>query len=92
MRTSKNKELIFLVFLFGLVSCSVVQKKGGGIHTSSSCYWDQNTDGALTLHFQAQILITHPSLLLSASTIYKWESKAILATISFFASFDSSLQ
>ena len=26
-------------------TCSILNKKEGGLHMSSSCYWDSNTDG-----------------------------------------------
>lgn len=27
------------------VSCVIMQKNGAGLHTASSCYWDNTTDG-----------------------------------------------
>jgi dynein light chain Tctex-type 1 len=27
------------------VTCTLLNKKEGGLHMSSSCYWDNNTDG-----------------------------------------------
>ena len=31
-----------------LVNCLIMQKTGAGLHTASSCYWDNSTDGQHT--------------------------------------------
>ena len=28
-----------------IVTCVIMQKNGAGLHTASSCYWDNSTDG-----------------------------------------------
>ena len=28
-----------------VVTCVIMQKNGAGLHTASSCYWDNTTDG-----------------------------------------------
>ena len=33
-----------LVFCIS-VTCVIMQKNGAGLHTASSCYWDNTTDG-----------------------------------------------
>ncbi|CAD7963487.1 unnamed protein product [Amoebophrya sp. A25] len=35
-----------------IVSTTVVQKNGAGIHVSSTCFWEQNTDGNLTFRWE----------------------------------------
>merc|ERR1712130_1034514 len=30
-----------------IVTCVIMQKNGAGLHTASSCYWDNSTDGRL---------------------------------------------
>ena len=30
-----------------IVTCVIMQKNGAGLHTASSCYWDNSTDGTL---------------------------------------------
>ena len=35
-----------------LVTCVVVQKNGAGVHTSSSCFWDNSTDGSCTVRWE----------------------------------------
>ncbi|VDN10996.1 unnamed protein product [Dibothriocephalus latus] len=30
-----------------IVTCVIMQKCGAGLHTASSCYWDNTTDGML---------------------------------------------
>lgn len=32
------------------VTCVIMQKNGAGLHTASSCFWDNTTDGLLS-HF-----------------------------------------
>jgi dynein light chain Tctex-type 1 len=32
--------------------CLIVQKAGGGIHVSSSCYWDSSCDGMVTVRWE----------------------------------------
>ena len=32
-----------------VVTCVIMQKNGAGLHTASSCYWDNETDGASSL-------------------------------------------
>ncbi|GLV40533.1 RIC3 acetylcholine receptor chaperone [Carabus blaptoides fortunei] len=32
-----------------IVTCTIMQKNGAGLHTASSCYWDNNTDGSCTI-------------------------------------------
>eukprot|EP00899_Mesostigma_viride_P019970 jgi/Mesvir1/27975/Mv20178-RA.1 len=31
-----------------VVTCVIMQKTGAGLHTASSCYWDNTTDGSRT--------------------------------------------
>lgn len=31
-----------------LVTCVIMQKNGAGLHTASSCFWDNSTDGKET--------------------------------------------
>jgi len=35
-----------------IVSTTVVQKTGAGIHVSSTCFWEQATDGNLTFRWE----------------------------------------
>ncbi|KAH0795742.1 Dynein light chain Tctex-type 1 [Histomonas meleagridis] len=32
--------------------CLILQKAGGGLHVSSSCYWDSNSDGMVTVRWE----------------------------------------
>ena len=32
-----------------IVTCVIMQKNGAGLHTASSCYWDNSTDGSCTI-------------------------------------------
>lgn len=32
--------------------CLILQKAGGGLYVSSSCYWDSNTDGMVSVHWE----------------------------------------
>ncbi|XP_029459487.1 dynein light chain Tctex-type 3-like [Rhinatrema bivittatum] len=35
-----------------IVSCTVMQKTGAGLHTASSCFWDNRTDGNCTVRWE----------------------------------------
>jgi dynein light chain Tctex-type 1 len=35
--------------LLAAVSCVIMQKNGAGLHTASSCFWDNQTDGSCTV-------------------------------------------
>ena len=34
------------------VSCLILQKGDAGMHMSSTCYWDSNTDGSATIKWE----------------------------------------
>ena len=34
------------------VTCVIMQKNGAGLHTASSCYWDNTTDGSCTVRWE----------------------------------------
>eukprot|EP01046_Picozoa_sp_COSAG06_P044797 COSAG06_NODE_6095_length_3114_cov_1.245108_4_plen_111_part_00 len=38
-----------LTALLAAVSCVIMQKNGAGLHTASSCFWDNQTDGSCTV-------------------------------------------
>ncbi|VEL23260.1 unnamed protein product, partial [Protopolystoma xenopodis] len=35
-----------------IVTCIIMQKNGAGLHTASSCYWDNSTDGSCTVKWE----------------------------------------
>lgn len=35
-----------------IVTCFIMQKTGAGLHTASSCYWDNTTDGSCTVRWE----------------------------------------
>ncbi|KAK3245725.1 Dynein molecular motor protein light chain 1 [Cymbomonas tetramitiformis] len=35
-----------------VVTCVIMQKNGAGLHTASSCYWDNATDGSRTVRWE----------------------------------------
>ena len=35
-----------------IVTAVIMQKNGAGLHTASSCYWDNSTDGSCTLRWE----------------------------------------
>ena len=39
-----GSKCTYLCFLY-VVTCVIMQKNGAGLHTASSCYWDNSTDG-----------------------------------------------
>lgn len=34
------------------VTCTIMQKNGAGLHTASSCFWDNSTDGSCTVRWE----------------------------------------
>ena len=48
-----NYEIFFIwliIFLLIKVTCVIMQKNGAGLHTTSSCFWDNLTDGNFKLN------------------------------------------
>ncbi|KAK0087131.1 hypothetical protein PV325_009284 [Microctonus aethiopoides] len=35
-----------------IVNCTIMQKNGAGLHTASSCYWDNASDGSCTVRWE----------------------------------------
>lgn len=35
-----------------IVTCVIMQKNGAGLHTASSCFWDNGTDGSCTVRWE----------------------------------------
>ena len=35
-----------------VVTCVIMQRNGAGLHTASSCYWDNDTDGSRTVRWE----------------------------------------
>jgi len=44
--TKQNSQLKYVV------TCVIMQKNGAGLHTASSCYWDNTTDGSCTVRWE----------------------------------------
>mmetsp|Transcript_39846 Transcript_39846/g.70053 ORF Transcript_39846/g.70053 Transcript_39846/m.70053 type:complete len:114 (-) Transcript_39846:72-413(-) len=40
-----------------LVNVIIVEKRGGGIHTSSAVFWDTETDGAVTYRWENKAMV-----------------------------------
>jgi len=34
-----------------VVTCLIMEKNGAGLHTASTCYWDKETDGSVTVQW-----------------------------------------
>ncbi|TPX45705.1 hypothetical protein SeMB42_g03910 [Synchytrium endobioticum] len=39
-----------------IVTCTVMQKNGAGLHAASSCYWDATTDGSVTYKYDSKTM------------------------------------
>ncbi|XP_071448782.1 dynein light chain Tctex-type 1 [Hetaerina americana] len=35
-----------------VVTCTIMQKNGAGLHSASSCFWDNKTDGTCTVRWE----------------------------------------
>ncbi|KAF0699812.1 Aste57867_9653 [Aphanomyces stellatus] len=40
-----------------LVNCTIVQKKNGGFHTNTSCFWNPETDGHVVVRYESASLV-----------------------------------
>ncbi|KAI8614185.1 hypothetical protein CcCBS67573_g06048 [Chytriomyces confervae] len=39
-----------------IVTCTIMQKNGAGLHAASSCYWDSTTDGCTTYKYDSKTM------------------------------------
>ena len=73
----------------------VVQKNGAGLHTASSCYWDNSTDGewlrlfllGSSLEFRSFCVVSKfaiASLNYTGSCTVRWENKTMYCIVSVF--------
>lgn len=51
LRFSKKPEKILKNDFF-VVTCMIMQKNGAGLHTASSCFWNNETDGSCTVRWE----------------------------------------
>ena len=49
------------VLPFISVTCVIMQKNGAGLHTASSCFWDNSTDGRYSLSLSLSLSLDHES-------------------------------
>ncbi|KAK7605370.1 hypothetical protein V9T40_007228 [Parthenolecanium corni] len=40
-----------------IVTSTIMQKNGAGLHSASSCFWDNNTDGSCTVRWENKTMI-----------------------------------
>ncbi|KAH6573448.1 hypothetical protein BASA62_002975 [Batrachochytrium salamandrivorans] len=39
-----------------IVTCTIMQKNGAGLHAASSCFWDNSTDGSTTYKYDSKTM------------------------------------
>ncbi|KAI9105015.1 Tctex-1 [Phlyctochytrium arcticum] len=39
-----------------IVTCTIMQKNGAGLHAASSCYWDNSSDGSSTYKYESKTM------------------------------------
>ncbi|KAI8896788.1 Tctex-1 [Globomyces pollinis-pini] len=39
-----------------IVTCTIMQKNGAGLHSASSCYWDNSSDGSTTYKYDSKTM------------------------------------
>ena len=49
-------SVLMHVELYFTVNCTIMQKSGAGLHTASSCFWDNATDGCCTVRWENKTL------------------------------------
>lgn len=42
----------YFINFFLSVTCMIMQKNGAGLHTASSCFWNNETDGSCTVRWE----------------------------------------
>ncbi|KAI8998244.1 Tctex-1 [Gaertneriomyces semiglobifer] len=50
--TSLNKPFKYVV------TCTIMQKNGAGLHAASSCWWDSSVDGSATYKYESKTMYT----------------------------------
>ncbi|CAG0887001.1 unnamed protein product [Cyprideis torosa] len=40
-----------------VVTCVIIQKTGGGVHTASTCFWDPTTDGVCNVRWDNKTML-----------------------------------
>ncbi|CAO1406972.1 unnamed protein product [Diamesa serratosioi] len=45
-------EIDYYYYLKCLVTAMIMQKNGAGLHTASSCFWNNDTDGSCTVRWE----------------------------------------
>ncbi|XP_073239494.1 dynein light chain Tctex-type 1-like [Porites lutea] len=40
-----------------IVTCVIMQKNGAGLHTASSCFWDNTSDGSCTVRWENKTIL-----------------------------------
>ena len=43
--------MVTMCCIIALVTCVIMQRNGAGLHTASSCYWDNTSDGMCVLMY-----------------------------------------
>ena len=72
---------------FFSVTCVIMQKNGAGLHTASSCYWDNSTDGSCTVRWENKTMYCIVSVFgLAIWNVWKWRSNAFLNKVWVFKS------
>lgn len=86
--TTFDKYIYFIAFSHSTtVNCTIMQKNGAGLHTASSCFWNNDTDGSCTVSNQRNgnhsinQLIIH---LLHLSFQVRWENKTMYCIVSVY--------
>ncbi|XP_062538153.1 dynein light chain Tctex-type-like [Armigeres subalbatus] len=39
-----------------IVTCTIMQKNGAGLHSASSCFWNNDTDGSCTVRWECKTM------------------------------------
>ncbi|XP_061480252.1 dynein light chain Tctex-type 1 isoform X1 [Rhineura floridana] len=51
-KLGKPFKYVALCLLEFTVTCVIMQKNGAGLHTASSCFWDNSADGTCTVRWE----------------------------------------
>ena len=75
---SGSPTLIF-PFSLCLVTCVIMQKNGAGLHTASSCFWDNTTDGSCTVRWENKTMY----VIVSVFGLSIWTTQSTIANLLF---------
>ena len=67
-----------------IVTAVIMQKNGAGLHTATSCFWDNTTDGDDSCQASCRSQLTNAAVLAAGSATLRWENKTMYCIVTVF--------